>query len=79
MSDRRVVVEERLCPHGHASRHIIEGSRGLPRFLSLVECPGGSRRVLELGSYVLIEKDDDGEWPTPFVPDMLDRLAGDTP
>ena len=85
MSDRRVVIEE-PCEHGNAGMHDYRERLLFPG------CTGGVRRVLEPGSYVLIEKDADGNWPrralvelvwtnqgTYGVAPILDRLAGDTP
>lgn len=60
------------CEHGQAGKHLLAEKRfdgcdqcrsgehgcGNPHF----DCPGGSRRVLEPGSFVLVEKVN-GEWP----------------
>ena len=82
MSDRRVVIET-PCEHGLSYWHPVSGTAG---------CYGHIRRVLEPGSYVLIEKDDaatvlreyltDGRCGMIWledIPDLIDRLAGDTP
>ena len=94
MSDHRVVVQER-CLNGRFHADIEEPQSccdhwpdGDRRHREYEPCPtatfcdGSPTRVLEPGSYVLIEKDDDGEWPydvSRYVRTwLLDRLAGDT-
>lgn len=46
------LVEETLCEHGYTGQCNV----------AFAPCPGGSRRVLAPGEYVLVEKAEDGEW-----------------
>ena len=57
MSDHRVVIVAQPCPHGFTNRHLLslEDWTQLPPTLRW--CETGTSRVLEPGSYVLIEKD----------------------
>lgn len=63
----RVVIEE-PCEHGTMIAHLIDGTEhrvfNAGGWSDEVkdECPGGSRRVLDPGSYVLIQRVD-GKWP----------------
>jgi hypothetical protein len=60
---RRVVIEE-PCDHG-----LVTGPHEFNP-----DCPGGSRHVLDPGSYVLIEKVD-GEWPEDALDDIVAWLV----
>ena len=70
----RIVIET-LCEHGRAEGcpfHDPVCRSNRPCLATC--CPGGSRRVLDPGSFVLIEKVD-GEWPEWLLDDLEGRLA----
>lgn len=65
------LVEETLCEHGKAGPH--------PRYLFASPgdtCHDGSRRVLEPGEFVLVERAEDGSWPLPITLGLYDYQGG---
>ena len=59
----RIVIEEvTLCEHGRDGQCLSGGWVSQGRSEYTLNCPGGSRRLLDPGSYVLIEKRGNA-WP----------------
>lgn len=82
MTARRIVVVYSSCDHDHIGPHFTDESESIESL-----CKGGPHRRLTEGRYVLIERDENGEWPgftdeaeliaydATCMADILDYLA----